>query len=163
MVRPRAGGSRFMLSGQHGNQEIGNLFRDGAGLFSRATRRDSVCIAARKTTAVPTQISKCRLLRNTTARRNWSRRGMFYFTVETSHTEKTMKKIVAALALSAAIITPALAAEYYIVQDTATKKCTVVDKKPTVTTTTVVGDGTVYTTREEASTAVKTVKICQNM
>jgi hypothetical protein len=56
---------------------------------------------------------------------------------------------------------PALAAdEFYIVRDTTTKKCTVVDKKPTVTTTTIVGDGTVYKSRTEADTAVKTVKVC---
>jgi len=46
------------------------------------------------------------------------------------------------------------------VQDTATKKCTIVDKKPTVTTTTVVGDGKVYSTRTEAETGMKTVKVC---
>lgn len=61
-----------------------------------------------------------------------------------------------------AFVTPAMAAEFYIVQDTATKKCTVVDKKPTVTTT-VVGDGKVYATRQEAQTAVKTVKVCEGM
>ncbi len=70
-----------------------------------------------------------------------------------------MKKIVLASALFA-FITPAMAAEFYIVQDSSTKKCTIVDKKPTVTTTTVVGDGKVYSTREEASTAMKTVKVC---
>ena len=75
-----------------------------------------------------------------------------------------MKKIVAASLLVAAIVTPALAAEFYIVQDTATKKCTIVDKKPTVTTQTVVSDnGKVYTTREEATSGMKTVKVCQSM
>ena len=49
--------------------------------------------------------------------------------------------------------------EFYIVQDTSTKKCTIVDKKPTTTTTTVVGDG-VYKTRVEAESAMKTVKVC---
>ena len=57
-----------------------------------------------------------------------------------------------------------MAAEFYIVQDTATKKCTIVDKKPTVTTQTIVGDnGKVYTTREEATSGMKTVKVCQSM
>jgi len=46
------------------------------------------------------------------------------------------------------------------VQDTETKKCTIVDKKPTVTTSVVVGDGKVYTTRTEAETSMKTVKVC---
>ena len=49
--------------------------------------------------------------------------------------------------------------EYYVVQDTSTKKCTIVDKKPTVTTTTVVGNS-VYKTRTEAETGMKTVKVC---
>lgn len=74
-----------------------------------------------------------------------------------------MKKIIAGAALLTAIATPVLAADFYIVQDSATKKCTIVDKKPTVTTTTVVGGDKVYTTREEASTAMKTVKVCQSM
>ena len=69
-------------------------------------------------------------------------------------------KLVAAAALVASFAAPAFAAdEFYVVQDTATKKCTIVDKKPTVTTTTVVGDG-VYKTREEATTGMKSVKVC---
>jgi hypothetical protein len=55
---------------------------------------------------------------------------------------------------------PAMAAEFYVVQDTGTKRCTIVDKKPTVTTSVVVGDGKVYTTRTEAETAMKSVKVC---
>jgi hypothetical protein len=74
------------------------------------------------------------------------------------HPMKT--KLVAGSILLAAFATPALAAEYYVVQDTATKKCTIVDKKPTVTTSVVVGDGKVFTTREEAETGMKTVKVC---
>jgi hypothetical protein len=72
-----------------------------------------------------------------------------------------MKKLVlAACAACFTIVTAqAQTAEFYVVQDTATKKCTIVDKKPTVTTTTVVGDG-VYKTRTEAETAMKTVKVC---
>jgi hypothetical protein len=72
-----------------------------------------------------------------------------------------MKKLVLATVL-AAFVTPALAADaFYVVQDVKTKKCTIVDKKPTTTTeTTVVGDGTVYKTRTEAETGMKTVKVC---
>ena len=51
--------------------------------------------------------------------------------------------------------------EFYVVQDTSTKKCTIVDKKPTTTTTVVVGDG-VFKTRTEAETAMKSVKVCTN-
>ena len=69
-------------------------------------------------------------------------------------------KMIVGAALIAASVTPALAAEFYIVQSPTTKKCEIVDKKPTTTTTTVVGDGKVYQTREEATTAMKTVKVC---
>ena len=71
-----------------------------------------------------------------------------------------MRTIVGAL-LIAAFVTPALAAdEFYVVRDTTTKKCTIVDKKPTMSETVVVGDGKVYTTRAEAETGMKTVKVC---
>lgn len=69
-----------------------------------------------------------------------------------------MKKLMLA-AFLVAFATPSFA-DFYVVQDATTKKCTVVDKKPTVTTTTVVGNGTVYKTREEAVTGMKTVKVC---
>ena len=73
-------------------------------------------------------------------------------------------KIVAAAAIVAAFTAPALAkAEFYVVQDTATKKCTIVDKKPTVTTQTIVTPAsTVYKTRAEAEAGMKTVKVCTN-
>jgi len=57
---------------------------------------------------------------------------------------------------------PALAADYYIVQDASTKKCTVTTQKPTTTTSVVVGDGKVYTTQTEAENAIKTVKVCES-
>ena len=70
-----------------------------------------------------------------------------------------MKKLLCA-AVVFAFVTPAFA-DFYVVQDVKTKKCTVVDKKPTTTTeTTVVGDGTVYKTKTEAETGMKTVKVC---
>jgi hypothetical protein len=70
-----------------------------------------------------------------------------------------MKKLIVCGALAAfALATQAAsAAEFYIVRDASTKKCTVVDTKPT--TTTVVGDG-VYKTKIEAESAVKTTKVC---
>ena len=74
-----------------------------------------------------------------------------------------MERLLGA-ALIFAFVTPALAAdEYYVVQDVKTKKCTIVDKKPTTTTeVTVVGDS-VYKTRTEAESGMKTVKICTAM
>jgi hypothetical protein len=68
-------------------------------------------------------------------------------------------KYLLGAALLFASVMPAAAQEFYVVRDTATKKCTIVDKKPTTTTTTVVGDG-VYKTRVEAESAMKTVKVC---
>jgi hypothetical protein len=77
--------------------------------------------------------------------------------------ENNMKKLVA-IAMLVAFVSPALAAdEFYVVQDVKTKKCTIVDKKPTDTSTTVVSpSGTVYKTRAEAETGMKTVKVCSS-
>jgi hypothetical protein len=47
--------------------------------------------------------------------------------------------------------------EFYVVQDTSTKKCTIVDKKPTTSTSVVVGDGKVFKTRTEAETGMKAI------
>ena len=73
-------------------------------------------------------------------------------------------KIVAAAALVASFAAPAFAAdEFYVVQEVKTKKCTVVDKKPTESSMTVVSPaGTVYKTRAEADTGMKTVKVCSS-
>jgi hypothetical protein len=72
-----------------------------------------------------------------------------------------MKKLLAATLL-VAFVTPSLAAdEFYVVQDVKTKKCTIVDKKPTTTTeVTQVGGTTVYKSRTEAETGMKSVKVC---
>ena len=70
-------------------------------------------------------------------------------------------KLLIAAAGLVAFVTPALAADYYIVQDTSTKRCSIVEQRPTTQTTTVVGDKT-YTTRTEAEGAMKTVKVCES-
>jgi len=70
-----------------------------------------------------------------------------------------IKTIIAAAALTA-IAVPAFADSYYVVQDAKTKKCTITETKPTTTETTVVGNGTVYKTRAEAETGMKSVKVC---
>ena len=72
-----------------------------------------------------------------------------------------MRFLIAAAGL-AAFVTPSLAAEYYIVQDTTTKRCSIVEQRPTTTTTHIVGPGTAYTTRTEAEGAMKTVKVCES-
>jgi len=71
----------------------------------------------------------------------------------------SMKYALCGVAL-AALVTPALAAnEFYVVQDTASQKCSVVEQKPTVTTMKLVGTA-VYKTQTEAETAMKADKIC---
>ena len=72
-----------------------------------------------------------------------------------------MKKFLIPAA-AVAIMTGAAYAqtEFYVVQDTSTKKCTIVDKKPTAKTTVVVGDGKVFKTRTAAEAGMKTIKVC---
>ena len=72
-----------------------------------------------------------------------------------------MKKLLLSTAVVAFTVTSAFAqtTEFYVVRDTATKKCTIVDKKPTATTTTIVDNGT-FKTRTEAETGMKTIKVC---
>jgi hypothetical protein len=60
---------------------------------------------------------------------------------------------------ASAVAETAVAAEFYIVRDATTKRCTVVDTKPTTTTTTVVDNGT-FKTKTEAETGMKTMKVC---
>ncbi|MCC8982719.1 hypothetical protein [Bradyrhizobium acaciae] len=74
-------------------------------------------------------------------------------------------KAIVAASLLAAFVTPAFAAdEFYVVQDVKTKKCSIVDQKPvdTTTTTVVSPSGTIYKTRSEAETGMKTVKVCSS-
>ena len=73
-------------------------------------------------------------------------------------------KLVAAAALVASFAAPAFAAdEFYVVQDVKTKKCTIVDKKPAESSIAMVSpSGTVYKTRAEAETGMKTVKVCSS-
>ena len=77
-----------------------------------------------------------------------------------------MKKFLIVGAVSAFAMTSVYAqtaSEYYVVRDASTKKCTVVDKKPTESSMTVVSSsGTVYKTRAEAETGMKTVKVCSS-
>ena len=77
----------------------------------------------------------------------------------------TLTRFVTSTVVAAALILPSAAAfaqdAFYIVQDVKTKKCAIVDKKPTTAEHTLVGpNGTVYKTRTEAETAMKTVKVC---
>jgi len=75
----------------------------------------------------------------------------------------TMKtKLLLATVLAVSFAAPVLAAdEFYIVQDSSTKKCTIVSQKPTTTTTTVIGNNT-FKTRVEAENQMKTTKVCES-
>jgi hypothetical protein len=71
-----------------------------------------------------------------------------------------MKHLLAAAA-AIAFVTPALA-DFYIVQDTATKRCQIVEQRPTTSTMTIVGGNKVFTTRTEAESSLKSVEVCQS-
>jgi hypothetical protein len=76
--------------------------------------------------------------------------------------EELLKKtlLIGAMAFAVSTIAQtAMAAEYYVVRDSTTKKCTVVDTKPTTTTTTVVDNG-IFKTKTEAETGMKSTKVC---
>ena len=70
-------------------------------------------------------------------------------------------RTLVAASMMAAFVTPAFAADtYYVVQDVKTKKCTITESKPTTSETTVVSGDTVYKTRAEAESGMKTTKVC---
>jgi hypothetical protein len=66
--------------------------------------------------------------------------------------------LASALAVSASA---QVATEYYVVQDTATKKCTIVEKKPTTTSVVQVGP-MAFKTRTEAEAGMKTITVCSS-
>jgi len=68
-------------------------------------------------------------------------------------------KFVLAVLLSAGFATPVLA-DYYVIQDTATKKCTVVTEKPKSTTSVKLLGTTIFKTESEAGDYVKKTKVC---
>jgi hypothetical protein len=70
-----------------------------------------------------------------------------------------LKLAVAALAL--VVATPVFAADYYVVQNATSKKCSVATKKPASAKVTLVGDGTAYKTKKEAQTALKAADACK--
>ena len=75
------------------------------------------------------------------------------------------RKLLIASAAAAAIAAPAFAQttvteEYYVVQDPATKRCTIVNQKPTTTSVVQVGPMG-FKTRTEAEAGMKTIKVCE--
>ena len=69
-------------------------------------------------------------------------------------------KTLIAVAVMTTFAAPAFAQSFYVVQDVKTKKCTVTQTKPSSTDVTVVSGDTVYKTKAEAETGMKTVKVC---
>ena len=70
-----------------------------------------------------------------------------------------MKAILAGAALAAALVSPALA-EFYIVQDGSTKRCTIVEQRPAPGVGIIVGDRG-FGVRLEAETHLRTVEVCR--
>jgi len=70
-----------------------------------------------------------------------------------------LARAIAVCALSF-IAAPAFAADFYVVQDTASMKCSVVDAKPTVATMKVIGDAKSYPTHADADTAMGKATAC---
>jgi len=68
-------------------------------------------------------------------------------------------KTLLAFVVLAGVASPAWA-DYYVVQDVKTKKCTIVDKAPTTTTTVTRVGPVAFKTREEADIGMKKEKIC---
>jgi hypothetical protein len=73
-----------------------------------------------------------------------------------------LKILTVATLMTVVAAAPALAQSFYVVQDVKTKKCTITETKPTTTETTVVSGDSVYKTRTEAETGMKTIKVCSS-
>jgi hypothetical protein len=57
--------------------------------------------------------------------------------------------------------TPTWAAEFYIVRDLTTQKCTVVDKAPvTAVRTITLASDAIYKSRKDAESAMRAIKVC---
>ena len=73
-------------------------------------------------------------------------------------------KLVLACALTVGLASPSFAASYYVVQNTKTHKCTVATTKPSDKSKSVllVGDGTAYASKKQATTAMGTIEACKS-
>ena len=72
-----------------------------------------------------------------------------------------MKALLAGAAVAALIYSPALAAEYYIVQDPSTKRCTIVEQRPANPAIGVVLGPLSFGVRAEAESHMRTVEVCR--
>jgi hypothetical protein len=71
-----------------------------------------------------------------------------------------MRAILAGAALAAVVVTPSLA-DYYIVQNPTTKRCTIVEERPASPGVGVVIGGLSFGVRSEAETRMRTVEECR--
>lgn len=71
-----------------------------------------------------------------------------------------LKKTLVVAAVMTAVAAPAMAQSFYVVQDVKTKRCTITETKPTSSEVTVVSGDSVYKTKTEAETGMKTIKVC---
>jgi hypothetical protein len=71
-------------------------------------------------------------------------------------------KVFHAVALSFVLMASALAqdAEFYVVQDKTTKKCSVSDKKPTSDSEMIIVSDGIYRTRTEAEAGIEKIAAC---
>jgi hypothetical protein len=72
-----------------------------------------------------------------------------------------IRTIVAIILLLTLFSTRILAAEFYIVHDRTTQKCTVAESPPVTNIRTInLATDAIYKTRREAESAMKTIKVC---
>lgn len=72
-----------------------------------------------------------------------------------------MKTILASALLAGTFVTPALA-DFYILQDSNTKRCTIVEQRPAPGLGIVVGDRG-FGVRLDAETHMRTVEVCRDV
>jgi hypothetical protein len=77
-----------------------------------------------------------------------------------NHERLAMKRALVAI-IVLLFSTPIWAAEFYIMRDLTTQKCTVVDKRPvTAVKTITLASDAIYKTREDAESAMRAIKVC---
>lgn len=73
-----------------------------------------------------------------------------------------MKRGLLASAALLAAVTTASAAEFYVVQDTSTKRCSIVEQRPSGDRMAVVSGTAAYPSRNDAEAAMKSASICKS-
>ena len=75
-----------------------------------------------------------------------------------------MKPVITAISLLLALfLTPVWAAEFYIMRDLTTQKCSVVDKRPvTAVRTITLASDAIYKSRGDAESAMRAIKVCSS-